>query len=210
MELGIHGQVTPQQREALGRIQRSQRMLLGLINQVLNYARVESGNVQYTLENIPLDEALRSAEGLVTPQLRAAGLRFEPSGVPAGSLVRADEEKLHQVLLNLLANAIKFTPHGGVVRLGVEIAAREVRVSVSDTGIGIAADKLGTICEPFVQVDANYTRTRDGVGLGLAISRDLARGMGGDLSATSIEGHGSTFTLTLPRGGCDLAAGASN
>jgi signal transduction histidine kinase len=199
MELGIHGQVTAPQREALARIQRSQRMLLGLINQVLNYARIETGNIRYDVASIPLEEALRSAEGLITPQLRAKGLRFESPGCDAEVKVCADGEKLQQIVLNLLGNAVKFTDRGGLVRMTVDVDRDVVRIRVSDTGIGIASDKLETIFEPFVQVDPNYTRTRDGVGLGLAISRDLAEGMGGELSASSIEGSGSTFTLTLPR-----------
>jgi PAS domain S-box-containing protein len=205
IELGIHGQVTPLQRDALARIQRSQRMLLGLINQVLNYARIESGSVRYDLRSIPLDEILRSAEGLIMPQLRAKGLQFESAGWPSEVYVRADEEKLQQIMLNLLTNAVKFTERGGVIRLEVELDGGLVRVRVSDSGIGIANEKLETIFEPFVQLDANYTRTRDGVGLGLAISRDLARGMAGELSVSSVEGSGSTFTLTLPR--AEVAAG---
>jgi PAS domain S-box-containing protein len=199
MELGIHGQVTPPQREALERIQRSQRMLLGLINQVLNYARVETGNVHYDVAPVLLGDALRSAEGLIAPQLRAKGLRLESRECASDVSVRADGEKLQQIVVNLLTNAVKFTDRGGVVRIEVEVDRDIVRVHVSDTGIGIAGDKLEMIFEPFVQVDPNYTRTRDGVGLGLAISRDLARGMGGELSVSSVEGKGSTFTLALLR-----------
>ena len=199
MELGIHGQVTPQQREALVRIQRSQRMLLGLINQVLNYARIETGNVRYNLGPCPLGDALRSAQGLVAPQLREKGLRFESPRIGDDVVVQADGEKLQQIVLNLLTNAVKFTERDGMVRLDVAADDAVVHVRVVDTGIGIAAEKLEIIFDPFVQVDANYTRTRDGVGLGLAISRDLARGMGGDLSVSSVEGEGSTFTLTVPR-----------
>jgi PAS domain S-box-containing protein len=198
MELGVHGQVTPEQREALDRIQRSQRMLLGLINQVLNYARLETGSVRYELTSIPLGEVLQSACSLVTPQLRTKGLRFAMPAVAADVVVRADEEKLQQIVLNLLTNAVKFTDRGGQIRLDVDADEREARVRVSDSGIGIPTDKLDVIFEPFVQVDAKYTRTRDGVGLGLAISRDLARGMGGSLVVESVEGEGSTFTLTLP------------
>jgi len=199
MEMGIHGAVSPEQREALERIQRSQRMLLGLINQVLNYARIETGNIWYDLGPIPLDEALRSAEGLVTPQLRSQGLRFEASRCADDICVQADGEKLQQIVVNLLTNAVKFTDRGGTVRLEVEATGTTACVHVSDTGIGIPKDRLDVIFDPFVQVDPHYTRTRDGVGLGLAISRDLARGMGGELSVVSAEGKGSTFTLVLPR-----------
>jgi PAS domain S-box-containing protein len=199
MELGIHGPITPQQRESLERVQRSQRMLLGLVNQVLNYARVETGNVRYDFADIPLDEVLRSAESLIAPQVRMKGLRLSYSGCEGDVTVHVDGDKLQQIMLNLLTNAVKFTDTGGAIRLDVECDQREIRLHVADTGIGIAADKWEVIFDPFIQVDANYTRTRDGVGLGLAISRDLARGMGGDLSVRSVPGEGSTFTLTIPR-----------
>ena len=199
MELGIHGPVTAQQRESLERVQRSQRMLLGLVNQVLNYARVETGNVRYELTDFLIDEALRSVEGVITPQIRAKGLRYKYSGCDPALRVRADGEKLQQIMLNLLTKAFKFTDAGGAIQLEVKSSNENVQIRVSDTGIGIAADKLDIIFDPFVQVDANYTRTRDGVGLGLAISRDLARGMGGDLTVASTVGKGSTFILTVPR-----------
>jgi PAS domain S-box-containing protein len=198
MELGIQGPITPPQREALERIQRSQRLLLGLVNQVLNYARVESGNVRYTLTDVSLDDALRAAEGSISPQIRAKSIRYSYAGCDTNRVVRADVEKLQQIVLNLLTNALKFTNAGGAIEVSTEQLEGAVAVHVTDTGIGIAADKFEAIFDPFVQVDANYTRTRDGVGLGLAISRDLARGMGGELKiARSLEGAGSTFTLTL-------------
>jgi signal transduction histidine kinase len=108
-------------------------------------------------------------------------------------------EKVQQVVLNLLTNAVKFTGRGGLIEVGVTVTDEKATINVSDTGIGIPADKLEAIFDPFVQVDANYTRTRDGVGLGLAISRDLARGMGGDLTIVSTHGEGSTFSLSIPR-----------
>ena len=198
LEMGIHGPVTSQQRDALARIQHSQRHLLGLINQVLNYTRVETGTVTYDIADVPVSEALASAEALVVPQVRARGLSYVIGRCDPALAARADPEKLRQILLNLLTNAIKFTEAGG--EIGVSCEAREavVAIAVRDTGIGIQADKLASVFEPFVQVDARFTRTREGVGLGLAISRDLARGMGGDLTAESEPGVGSTFTLTLP------------
>ena len=110
----------------------------------------------------------------------------------------ADREKLEQILINLLSNAVKFTPSGGEVSLACEADDNRVTIEVRDTGVGINPDKLHRIFEPFVQLDQSLTRSRDGVGLGLAISRDLARGMSGELSARSTPGAGSTFTLTLP------------
>jgi signal transduction histidine kinase len=114
--------------------------------------------------------------------------------------MRADREKLQQILLNLLSNAIKFTEAGGEVRVAVEDGGAAVRVMVSDTGIGMAPDVVPRIFEPFVQADQRLTRPHEGVGLGLAISRDLARHMGGDLTVVSAPGVGSTFTLSLPAG----------
>jgi signal transduction histidine kinase len=200
MELGVQGPVSMDQREALERIQRSQRHLLGLINQVLNYARLETGNVRYTLVDVSADAMLRAAEALVFPQMQAKGLRYSYAGCDPMITVRADSEKLQQILLNLLGNALKFTDHSGEITVSAECTDDTVVVRVRDTGVGIPNEKLALIFDPFVQVDSRYTRTRDGIGLGLAISRDLARGMQGDLTVQSVVGVGSTFTLTLPAG----------
>ena len=198
MEMGIRGPITGQQREDLGRIQRSQRHLLGLVNEVLNYAKLETGTVRYDLVDVPLCDALAEAEGLVAPQARAKGLTLAAAECPATLATRADPEKLRQVLVNLLSNAVKFTDPGGRIAVECAAAGDRVRIAVRDTGIGIAADQLERVFEPFVQVRAALTRTAEGTGLGLAISRDLARGMGGELAAESTPGVGSTFTLTLP------------
>jgi PAS domain S-box-containing protein len=206
LELGVRGPVTEAQRADLARIQRSQRHLLGLINGVLNYARVEAGAVHYDVADVDLGEVLSACEALTAPQVRARGLVFEAAGGAGGPdarslTVRADAEKLQQVLLNLLSNAVKFTEPGGRVRVACAPAPDgRVAITVADTGRGIAADQLARVFEPFVQVDQGLTREGGGVGLGLAISRDLARGMGGDLSAESRPGAGSVFTLTLPGG----------
>jgi PAS domain S-box-containing protein len=198
MELGLRGPVTDQQRADLARIRQSQRHLLGLINQVLSYTRVDAGAVRYELTDVAVAEALASAEALVLPQVRARGLAYVLGACPAGLAARADRDKLQQVLLNLLSNAIKFTEPGGELRVACAARGAGVAISVADTGIGIAADKLSSVFEPFVQADQRLTRPHEGVGLGLAISRDLARGMGGDLTAESTPGEGSTFTLVLP------------
>ena len=198
MEMGIRGPITPQQREDLHRIQQSQRHLLGLINEVLNYARLETGTVHFDVADVRLREALAGAEALVAPQAQAKELELATAECPPALAARADPEKLRQILVNLLSNAVKFTDRGGRVELSCAASAGGVHVSVRDTGIGIEADQLERIFEPFVQVRADLTRTAEGTGLGLAISRDLARGMGGDLTAESTPGAGSTFTLTLP------------
>jgi len=199
MEMGIRGPVTQAQLEDLHRIQASQRHLLGLINEVLNYAKVETGTVRYDLATVHVRDVLAAAEALVAPQTSAKGLTLTIGTCPPDLTVRADAEKLRQILVNLLSNALKFTERGG--RIALECAPSEsiVEVTVCDSGIGIPAEQLERIFEPFVQVRADLTRTAEGTGLGLAISRDLARGMGGDLRADSEEGKGSVFTLTLPR-----------
>ncbi len=209
IELGIHGPVTDAQRQALERIQRSQRHLLGLINGVLNYAKIDAGAVAYAVEDVPLDEVLATCEALVAPQARAKRLTLCQDDAGRAPGARADREKVQQVVLNLLSNAVKFTEPGGRVTLSCAAGpAGTVAVRVADTGRGIAPDQLERAFQPFVQVDARLTRAHEGTGLGLAISRDLARGMGGDLTAESAPGVGSTFTLTLPAAGAPGAGGA--
>jgi len=199
IELGVRGPVTAAQRADLGRIQRSQRHLLGLINGVLNYARLETGNVRYEVTDVHVDELLATCEALVAPQARAKRLTLAVPACPPLLTVRADGEKVQQIVLNLLTNSIKFTDDGGRIEVTCAEADDAVDINVVDTGHGIAAEKLTAIFDPFVQVDARLTRTQDGVGLGLAISRDLAQGMRGDLTVKSVPGEGSTFTLRLPR-----------
>jgi signal transduction histidine kinase len=199
MELGIHGPVTPEQRTDLARIQRSQRHLMGLINGVLNYSRLEAGAVLYEVQDVAVDEVLDSCEALIAPQASSKRqVMFVETSDPT-LRVRADAEKLQQIVLNLLSNAVKFTEPGGHISMACIPAVTSVAITVRDTGHGIPPEQVERIFDPFVQVDARFARTQEGVGLGLAISRDLARGMGGDLTVESTPGAGSTFTLVLPR-----------
>ncbi len=205
MAMGLRGPVTEDQSKDLERIQTSQRHLLGLINEVLNYARLEMGTVTYDLQLTLVAEAIPAALALVEPQRSQKQLTLEvrlPEDVPGGKAVPvlADPDKLQQILINLLSNAVKFTPPGGRVTVELEPepnAHGMVVLRVTDTGIGVPADKLDAIFEPFVQVGRASNRPMEGTGLGLAISRDLARGMGGELMVRSSSGDGSTFTLTL-------------
>ncbi len=201
VQLGIYGAVSDAQQDALARVDRSQRHLLGLINNILNLARIEAGRVEYRITDVRLVDALADLRPMIEPQIGARRLRFEVQCAEPALTARADAEKLQQVLLNLLSNAVKFTNPGGSI--SVECTrerggSNAVLVRVTDTGLGILAERLDDIFEPFVQVDARHRREGEGAGLGLAISRDLARGMGGDLSVESTPGVGSTFTLTLP------------
>jgi signal transduction histidine kinase len=201
LELGIRGPVNDAQLRDLARIRTSQQHLLGLISAVLDLSRIEAGRVSYELTTVPLDPFLSGLDGLIAPQAAAKSLTLEHVHAPEPLAACADREKLRQVLLNLLSNAIRYTPSGG--RVTISAAARDARtvaITVSDTGIGVAADEQEKIFEPFVQLDRSLTKVRDGIGLGLAISRDLARGMHGDISVSSGgKGHGSKFVLTLPR-----------
>jgi signal transduction histidine kinase len=198
--MGIHGPVTPAQADALGKVARSQRHLLRLINQVLNLAKIEAGSVNYDVKPITLEDVVNSVFPMVEPQVRQRGLTSEIE-VPAELVALADRDKTEQILLNLLGNAVKFTNAGGSIRIigGSENgAAHTVWLQVEDTGIGIPPDKLGQVFDPFVQVDTSEARRAQGTGLGLAISRDLALGMKGQLSVESVMERGSKFRLTLP------------
>jgi signal transduction histidine kinase len=204
VEMELLGPVTDRQRDALGRVQRSQRHLLGLINDVLNLARLESDHVEYISEPVPIEALLLEVTSLLEPLFSASSLTCRVEYVKDASslVVRGDREKVHQILLNLLGNAIKFTPAGGqvIVRAAAgHPASRMAEISVSDTGIGMPIGKLDEVFEPFVQISSGPVNQRGGVGLGLSISRTLARGMGGDLVAASVAGSGSTFSLTLPK-----------
>jgi signal transduction histidine kinase len=197
LELGIRGAITDEQREDLARIRKSQRHLLGLINDVLNYTRIEAAAINYEIEAVLVDETLATCEALTTSQRRVKKLDFTFNRCGPTVAVRADRERLKQIIINLLTNAEKFTHPGGRIALDAEVRNDTVVITVRDTGRGIAATHLGRIFDPFVQVDAGLTRTQDGIGLGLAISRDLARAMGGDLTVESEHGVGSQFTLSL-------------
>jgi len=199
--MGVRGPVTDEQRADVERIKRASQHLLGLINDILSFAKLEAGQVELDVGDVALSHTLHEVEALVGPQLSAKGLRYGSQPSTPGLAVRADAERLRQILLNLLGNAIKFTPSGGRIAVACEADASRVAIRVRDTGVGIPPDALERIFDPFVQVGRDLRAPSDGVGLGLAISRDLARRMGGDLTADSVVGEGSTFTLLLPRAG---------
>jgi len=195
----IHGPLTPLQRRDLERIQRSEQHLLTLINDVLSYTRIERGNVTYNVRNTKICAVIEHAVELLEPQAIARGIDLVAEG-GTEAVVLADRERLAQILVNLIGNAIKFTDRGGRITVTSNIADRYVDIDVMDTGRGIPADQLEEIFEPFMQFDSGFTRSAEGVGLGLAISRDLAHAMGGSVLVKSEVGVGSTFTLRLRRG----------
>jgi signal transduction histidine kinase len=205
IDLELHGPVTAAQRDALARIARSQHHLLMLVNDVLNLARLEAGHMDFAAEELDLSAVVTEVVNGFEPLMRRGELTYELKLPPANTppLVAAvDGEKVRQILLNLLMNAVKFTRAGGKLTISVaESSARPdaLVVTVRDTGLGIAAVRLRRVFEPFGQEPQGTVRHLDGTGLSLAISRDLARGMGGELTAESVPGEGSTFTLEVPR-----------
>jgi signal transduction histidine kinase len=136
---------------------------------------------------------------MIAPQVLAKGLRYSYKGAGKSASVLADPEKLQQIVLNLLGNAVKFTEPGGSVTLSSELAGNCIEIRVADTGPGISPEKLDSIFDPFVQAERRLNQPVQGVGLGLAISQDLAQAMGGKIIVESEVGEGSTFTLSLPR-----------
>jgi PAS domain S-box-containing protein len=204
--LGIAGPVTSGQRGYLDRIAVSGRHLLGLIDDVLDFSRVEAGRIAVAAAPARMSAIAHAAVSLVRPQAAARQLELEVRCDGGEPYFLGDEHRVRQILVNLLSNAVKFTEGGGTITVtcGIEQTSggngggARVFAAVRDTGVGIPPEKLETIFEPFVQLEQTHTRTAGGVGLGLAISRRFAEAMGGTLEATSVPGEGSTFTLRLP------------
>jgi PAS domain S-box-containing protein len=212
LEMGIPGPVSDSQIAHLTRIRSSGQRLIGLISEVLDLGKVEAGQLRVVREECAISDAVDAALLLVVPQAAARGVQITNQCVKAGNLrYVGDQSRVEQILINLLSNAIKFTDEGGRVTIECAIDMRpaaEVRVfdvrhswlalRVRDTGIGMEPEALQKVFDPFVQVERPLTRTHGGTGLGLTISRRLARLMGGDITAQSVQNQGSTFTLWLP------------
>jgi signal transduction histidine kinase len=197
--LGVRGSLAERQRADIQRIQASQQHLLSLINDVLNFAKIEAGHVDVESNPMLLGDVIESLKGFVEPQLREKQLVFSMDESIPRAEACGDPDKVRQILINLLSNAIKFTPAGGHISLDCEEDENKIYILVKDDGGGIPPNKLDAIFEPFVQVNRDYSSKHEGTGLGLAISRDLARRMSGDLEVRSELGKGSTFILSLPR-----------
>ncbi|HSQ30488.1 MAG TPA: ATP-binding protein [Gemmatimonadaceae bacterium] len=199
MRSGVYGPVTEQQAEALSRVERSQLHLRRLIDDILDFARLEAGRVRIDAEPVALDEVMDEVTRLVGPDATKKQLSLATRAPEDRDVVLADHQRLVQILLNLVGNAIKFTPPGGQIAVEAVADGSREHIRVRDNGVGIPPERLQSVFEPFVQVDDALTRTAAGAGLGLSISRDLARAMGGDITVESEFGHGSTFTVELPR-----------
>jgi PAS domain S-box-containing protein len=198
LEQNIHGVLTADQRRDVERIHQAQEHLMTLVNMILDFAKLEGGSIELSMAEIPIEETLRGAEALVAPQFAKKAIAYTHHAGDPSMTVFADREKVQQILLNLLANAMRFTPSGGTVDMDWRIENDTLLVHVRDTGPGIPREKAEQIFEPFVQLRAPGSVPSGGTGLGLAISRDLARAMGGDVRVTSAVGVGSVFTLLLP------------
>ena len=199
VEMGVHGPVTDAQREAMTRVRRSGQHLLALVNNVLNLERSEIGGLETELVPILVAQLFEDAETLTRPQAESKGVTLTVTKPPAELRVLGERDKAGQVLVNLLSNAVKFTRAGGTITLSCAVDADMVELRVADTGVGIPGEALERVFEPFVQLDSGLTRAAEGAGLGLAISRRLARLMGGELTASSEVGVGSTFVFSLVR-----------
>ena len=194
---GITGPITEEQRQQLGRINASAHHLLGLIDEILTFARVDIGREKVRLDQQSINTAIAEAAALVEPMAASKTLRFVVVNLFEDQTILTDRMKLKQMLVNLLSNAIKFTDQGEV-RLTAAIRGDLLELCVSDTGIGIEPTHLEAIFEPFWQVEQGATRKIGGTGLGLSVTRKLARLLGGDVTVKTGVGKGSTFTLTLP------------
>jgi signal transduction histidine kinase len=204
----VKGPVTEDQHVALVRIKANQEHLLVLITEILTFVRVESGRMEYRNAEVSMARVLSDVAGMLSGVTIRRGLRVEGPLGDANARAWADPDRVRQVLVNLLMNAVKYTPDSGAtITLTCEVAGDSVLARVADTGPGIAPEQLESIFEPFVQLTSGLADRRGGVGLGLAISRDLARAMGGDLTVESSVGVGSVFTLSLPLARAQNTAG---
>ena len=199
IQLGLSGPVTEAQLKQLDRVQRSQQHLLSVINDILNFSRIEAGKLTYDIHPLLVRDTIEAVAPIIEPLTRDVGISLVVKECPPDLAVHADHAKFEQILINLLSNAVKFTPAGGSIFLECGADGNSVWLRVRDTGVGIAGEHLETIFAPFAQVGRTLASPKEGTGLGLSISRELARGMGGELTAESAEGAGSTFTLKLPR-----------
>jgi len=194
---GITGPVTELQRQQLGRINASARHLLGLIDEILTFARVDVGRERVRWESMSVNQTLRDAAALIEPMASTKKLKYVIELLDEDQAIQTDGTKFRQMLVNLLSNGIKFTEKGEV-RLASSVANGMLEIRISDTGVGIDADHIEYVFEPFWQAEQSATRKSGGTGLGLSVTRKLARLLGGDVTVASRAGAGTTFLLTIP------------
>ena len=194
----MFGEMNEKQAEYIDDIHGSGKHLLSLINDILDLSKVEAGRMELDLATFDLPSAIDNALTLIRERAMRHGIELGRDVDPAVSGINADERKFKQILLNLLSNAVKFTPEGGRITVAARPVDRMVEVSVTDTGIGIAAKDQEAVFEEFRQIGTDYTKKAEGTGLGLALTRKFVELHGGKIRVTSVVGKGSTFTFTLP------------
>lgn len=213
LAMQIDGPLTESQEEHLRRIRASSRHLLGLVEDVLDLTKIEAGGIRVERAPVGVGDTVQAALELVEPQAAQSGLEIENlCASEPDTCVTGDQDRIRQILVNLLSNSVKFTEPGGRITVSCGTTSEAdptphlsgsgpwARIAIEDEGIGIAPERIDELFEPFVQAETGPTRSRGGAGLGLTISRRLARLMGGDLTVTSQPGEGSRFTLWLPAG----------
>jgi len=194
---GIGGTLTEKQREYVTDIRGSGEHLLALVNDVLDLSKVEAGKMELQPMEFDLREAVEAVHRVVSPLAQQKGQKLELEIGEVG-IVRLDQGRLRQILLNVLSNAVKYTPDGGMVMTTVQRLGPSIEIAIRDTGVGIAAPDQARVFDDFTRVDSGYAHAQQGTGLGLSLARRLARLMGGDITLDSEPGHGSTFTITAP------------
>jgi PAS domain S-box-containing protein len=196
---GIPSAPSREHRDFLDRIARSQKHLLGLIETVLTHAKLEAGKTTYTIEPVRAGEVLTAIDSLTAPQRAAKQLVYDCAGCDRMLEVKADRDKLTQILLNVIGNAVKFTPAGGSITVRTAVlGSGAAAFEMADSGVGMSAAQVARVFEPYTQFESSLSGQSRGTGLGMPISRELARGMGGDLTVESALGAGTTFRLVLP------------
>jgi signal transduction histidine kinase len=193
--------VTPEQAAALERIKKNERHLLALINDILDFSKLEAGAPRLEIRDVSVSEIVESLDPLIGPLFNSKGVSYKVERCDGHLMGRGDSERIVQICLNLLSNSLKATQAGGQVSVNCEKLDGMIAIHVRDTGVGIPEERLESVFSPFTQLGRALNSPDTGVGLGLAISRELARAMGGDVTVSSEVGAGSTFTLTIPAAG---------
>ena len=200
LQMEIHGSLNEEQLQALQRIEESGRHLLDLINDILDISKIEAGKLGLEMDTVSVESVCQDSLQFIKESAQKKRLRISTSFHSGLATFQADERRLKQILVNLLSNAVKFTPDGGTIGLEVvdDLEKETILFAVWDTGIGIPADQMKHLFQPFVQLDNSPSRQHKGTGLGLALTRRLAELHGGSISVESVVGKGSRFTISLP------------
>ncbi len=192
------------QREYVSLIHRSGTHLLSVVNTMLDVSKIEAGRYELVPEPFRVADAVAACEAMLSHQAREKGVRLTSRVTRSVGEINADQRALQQILINLVGNAVKFTDKGGLVTVDAEIDGAMLKLTVSDTGIGIAEEKLEMLGQPFVQIQNDYTRRYEGTGLGLSLVKGLVQLHGGTISIRSSEGEGTVVVVSIPRDGCGI------